>query len=117
MARETLNISDVMRLVRRVDEKYQPAWQGRTPEEQAAMARYFLPHHSSKAVLGPTRPRVIKWYCPFACQKDFPTGHRYCINVYRGCGPSDVVTQALIEAYAQIGCKITNLGYSPSRTL
>jgi DNA repair photolyase len=28
---------------------------------------------------------VIKWYCPFACQKDFATGHRYCINVYTGC--------------------------------
>jgi len=35
--------------------------------------------------LGVTRPRMIKWYCPFADQKDFPSGHRYCINVYTGC--------------------------------
>jgi len=36
-------------------------------------------------VLEPTRPRVIKWYCPFASQDGFPTGHRYCINVFTGC--------------------------------
>jgi DNA repair photolyase len=35
--------------------------------------------------LTPTRPRIIKWYCPFAAQTTFPTGHRYCINVYTGC--------------------------------
>lgn len=33
----------------------------------------------------PTRPRVIKWYCPFADQASFPSGHRYRINVYTGC--------------------------------
>ena len=32
-----------------------------------------------------TRPRIIKWYCPFASQSAFPSGHRYCINVYAGC--------------------------------
>ena len=36
-------------------------------------------------MLAPSRPRVIKWYCPFAHQSAFPTGHRYCINVYTGC--------------------------------
>lgn len=49
------------------------------------MGLYFLPHDSSKPVIGPTRPKVLKWYCPFACQKSFPSGHRYCINVYTGC--------------------------------
>lgn len=69
----------------RVDPKYRPVWEGRTPQEQAALALYFLPHSSSKAALTPTRPRVVKWYCPFACQAEFPSGHRYCINVYTGC--------------------------------
>jgi len=46
---------------------------------------YFLPHRSGKPTLGPTRPRVVKWYCPFARQSEFPSGPRYCINVYTGC--------------------------------
>jgi len=49
------------------------------------LAWYFLPHKSNKQILGVTRPRVVKWFCPFADQKDFPSGHRYCINVYTGC--------------------------------
>jgi len=72
-------------LPERVNEKYRPVWDGRPAEERVALARYFLPHSSRKPVLGPTRPRVIKWYCPFAAQADFPSGHRYCINVYTGC--------------------------------
>jgi DNA repair photolyase len=28
---------------------------------------------------------VVKWYCPFADQRTFPSGHRYCINIYTGC--------------------------------
>jgi DNA repair photolyase len=72
-------------LAARVDPKYAPAWLGRSPSEQAALAMYFLPHHSARAVLGVTRPRVVKWYCPFADQHSFPSGHRYCINVYTGC--------------------------------
>jgi DNA repair photolyase len=72
-------------LARKVDAKYAPAWGGKTPQEQAALAMYFLPHGSKKAALSPTRPRVIKWYCPFASQHSFPSGHRYCINVYTGC--------------------------------
>jgi DNA repair photolyase len=55
------------------------------PEKQVALARYFLPHSSIKPIIGPTRPRIVKWYCPFAAQCDFPSGHRYCINVYTGC--------------------------------
>jgi len=70
----------------RIDAKYRPVWEGRSPEEQRALCLYFLPHNSDKPTLAPTRPRLIKWYCPFASQSSFPTGHRYCINVYAGCG-------------------------------
>jgi DNA repair photolyase len=79
------NMDEGLALAARVDPKYAPAWLGRSPAEQAALATYFLPHHSAKTVLGVTRPRVVKWYCPFADQHSFPSGHRYCINVYTGC--------------------------------
>ncbi|MCL2700652.1 MAG: hypothetical protein FWE88_03035 [Phycisphaerae bacterium] len=79
------HIDEGLSLVRRIDEKYAPAWQKKTPREQAAMALYFLPHGSKKPTLCPTRPRVVKWYCPFASQRYFPSGHRYCVNVYTGC--------------------------------
>ena len=69
----------------RIDPRFRPVWEGRSPAEQLALSRYFLPHKSSKPILGPTRPRVIKWYCPFAHQCAFPAGHRYCINIYTGC--------------------------------
>ena len=69
----------------RIDPRFRPVWEGRSPAEQLALSRYFLPHKSSKPVLVPTRPRVIKWYCPFAHQCAFPAGHRYCINIYTGC--------------------------------
>jgi len=72
-------------LAARLAPKYRPAWEGRPPAEQAAMAWYFLPHRSAKPLLGPTRPRVLKGYCPFADQTRFASGHRYCINVYTGC--------------------------------
>jgi DNA repair photolyase len=76
---------DTDALVARVHPKFRPVWEGRLPAARAALALYFLPHNSAKDVLEPTRPRVIKWYCPFAPQCDFPSGHRYCINVYTGC--------------------------------
>lgn len=85
MRTEILSNDEAMDLVAKVDDKYRPAWQGRPADEQVAMALYFLPHRSRKPTLVPTRPRVIKWYCPFASQCEFPTGHRYCINVYTGC--------------------------------
>lgn len=69
----------------RIDVRFRPVWEGRPAAEQAALSAYFLPHRSARPVLGPTRPRVIKWYCPFAHQAAFPSGHRYCINVYTGC--------------------------------
>ena len=90
-----------LRLANKVDEKYRRVWDDRPPGEQVALARYFLPHSSSKPVLGPTRPRVIKWYCPFAAQSAFPSGHRYCINVYAGCD------HKCVYCYAA--------GYSPDR--
>ena len=68
-----------------IDGRYRPVWETLPAEHQTALARYFLPHRSSKAVVGPTRPRVIKWYCPFAGQGVFPSGHRYCLNTYTGC--------------------------------
>jgi DNA repair photolyase len=79
-----------------VDLKYKPVWIGLTPHDRAALALYFLPHSrktrkqaqdesAKEKTLTPTRPRVVKWYCPFACQSESPTGHRYCINVYTGC--------------------------------
>ena len=79
------DFKQALSLASRVDPQYRPVWEGRPPEQQAALALYFLPHQSAKGTLTPTRPRVIKWYCPFACQSGFPSGHRYCINVFTGC--------------------------------
>jgi DNA repair photolyase len=85
MPQAPLSTEEALDLVARLDQKYAPAWDAYTAKERAALAAYFLPHNSQKSVLGPTRPRVVKWYCPFAAQCDFPSGHRYCINVYTGC--------------------------------
>ena len=79
------NIDEGLSLAQRIDPKYAPAWANKSPRAQAAMALYFLPHASRKPTLCPTRPRVVKWYCPFASQRHFPSGHRYCLNVYTGC--------------------------------
>jgi len=76
----------VLDRIARIHPKFQPVWQGRPVGEQIALALYFLPHRSERPVLGPTRPRLVKWYCPFADQAVFPSGHRYCLNVYVGCG-------------------------------
>ncbi|MGB2985775.1 MAG: hypothetical protein WBE26_07810 [Phycisphaerae bacterium] len=88
-------LEESLNLVERIDAKYGPVWHGRSSAERVALARYFLPHRSRKAVLAPSRPRIIKWYCPFAAQSDFPSGHRYCINVYTGC------THQCVYCYAQ----------------
>lgn len=80
------DIDGGLELARRVGPKYRPVFDALNPEDQAALALYFLPHRSSKPIIGVTRPRILKWYCPFADQKQFPSGHRYCINVYVGCG-------------------------------
>jgi len=72
-------------LLERLDSKYAPAFERLTKEEQHRAALYFLPHSSGKETLSVSRPRVIKWYCLFANQKVFPSGVRYCINIYTGC--------------------------------
>jgi DNA repair photolyase len=85
MNRDVPGFEEALAMVKRVDPQYQPAWKDLLPEAMVALALFFLPHHSAKPSLAPTRPRVIKWYCPFACQSSFPSGHRYCINVFTGC--------------------------------
>jgi DNA repair photolyase len=72
-------------LLLKIDKKYRPVWEALDANKQVALTCYFLPRRSAKAVVGPTRPRLIKWYCPFAGQAVFPSGHRYCINTYTGC--------------------------------
>ena len=72
-------------LASRVDPKYRPVFDGLPDRDRAALALYFLPHGSKKDLLEVSRPRVLKWYCPFADQAKFPSGHRYCVNVYAGC--------------------------------
>ena len=66
MRTNSMTASEALSLLERIDEKYKPVWDGRHPDERTALAQYFLPHSSRKPVLAPTRPRVVKWYCPFA---------------------------------------------------
>jgi len=80
-----IDIKEGLDIAERVNAKYKPAFDKFPPAQRAALAWYFLPHKSNKQILGVTRPRVVKWFCPFADQKKFPSGHRYCINVYAGC--------------------------------
>ena len=89
----------------RVDARFRAVWENRSPAEQTALGLYFLPHRSSQPTLTPTRPRVIKWYCPFAHQATFPTGHRYCLNVYTGCSHRCVYCYASGYEPAHAGCK------------
>lgn len=72
-------------LVSQVDPKYLPAFERLAEEERAKAGLYFIPHGSKKDVLSVSRPRVLKWYGPFADQTVFPSGVRYCLNVYTGC--------------------------------
>ena len=105
MQLSVLNHQEALQLVPRIDEKFRAVWEGRPSHEQAALALYFLPHRSGKPILEPTRPRVIKWYCPFAHQKGFPTGHRYCINVFTGCQHRCVYCYAASYEPEHPGCK------------
>ncbi|HRZ54214.1 MAG TPA: hypothetical protein P5525_02015 [Candidatus Paceibacterota bacterium] len=89
----------------KIDPHFRPVWEGRPAAEEMALRRYFLPHRSRQAVLTPSRPRVIKWYCPFAAQSVFPTGHRYCINVYVGCSCRCVYCYATSYEPATPACK------------
>ena len=85
MALFGVDISGGLELAQRVHAKYRPVFDSASDADRAALAMYFLPHRSKKDVLAVTRPRVLKWYCPFADQQTFPSGHRYCINTYTGC--------------------------------
>ena len=78
------DIEQGLSLAHRVDPKYQPVFEDLGDCDRAALALYLLAHQSKKEILEVTRPH-IKWYCPFADQRLFPSGHRYCINVYTGC--------------------------------
>jgi hypothetical protein len=71
-----IDTEKALQIAERVNTKYKPVFDKLPPAQRAAAALYFLPHKSQKEILGVTRPRVVKWYCPFADQKDFPTGHR-----------------------------------------
>jgi len=83
--RSTPSRAELLQLAARVDPRYRAVWDGLPQGHRAALAAYLLPHRSRQQQLRPTRPRVVKWYCPFASQERFPSGHRYCINVYTGC--------------------------------
>ena len=72
-------------LIARVYPDFKPVWEGLDEEAQLTLAAYFLLWSSKNPRIGPTRPRVLAWYCPFAAQAAFPSGHRYCPNVYSGC--------------------------------
>ncbi len=107
-AAEGLSKCDVDRglsLAERVHPKYQPVFDKLGESDRAAVALYFLPHGSKKDVLEVTRPRVVKWYCPFADQREFPSGHRYSINVYTGCNHR--CRYCYVNGYSarQPGCK------------
>jgi DNA repair photolyase len=103
---DSLDISAGLALADRVSPKYKAVFDNAANDrDRAALAMYFLPHRSRKDILGVTRPRMIKWYCPFAHQKDFPTGHRYCINVYTGCSHECTYCYAAGYEPDEPGCK------------
>ncbi|MGA2035693.1 MAG: radical SAM protein [Thermoguttaceae bacterium] len=99
------NIDNGLSLARRLHPKYAPAFEKLSERDRAVVALYFLPHASEKDVLEVTRPRVIKWYCPFADQREFPSGHRYCINVYTGCQHECQYCYATGYVAAEPNCK------------
>jgi hypothetical protein len=105
MKLRVLSYDEVLQSVPKIDEKFRPVWEGLSPQHQIALALYFLPHRSGRDVLTPTRPRVIKWYCPFAGQKNFPSGHRYCVNVYTGCVHECVYCYAMSYSPDHASCK------------
>lgn len=92
-------------LAHRVDPKYAPVFEKVPDRDRAALALYFLPHGSKKEHLEVTRPRVLKWYCPFADQRNFPSGHRYSINVYAGCQHQCAYCYAAGYVAGQARCK------------
>ena len=104
---EEIDVERGLLLASRVHHKYAPVFEELPLRDRAALALYFLPHCSKKDILEVTRPRVIKWYCPFADQRTFPSGHRYCINVYTGCEHECQYCYATGYVARQAGCKNT----------
>ena len=100
-----VDIQSGLELAERVGDKYRPVFEKFDDKQRAALAWYFLPHRSKKPVVGPTRPRILKWYCPFADQRIFPTGHRYCINVYTGCSHNCEYCYAASYEPEVVNCK------------
>lgn len=92
-------------MVHRINKKFRPVWAQRCAAEQMALGRYFLPHRSRLTSLAPTRPQLTKWYNPFADQELFPSGHRYCINVYTGCPHDCLYCYALAYQRKEASCK------------
>lgn len=101
----SIDVETGLSLASRVHRKYRPVFDGMSDCDRAALAFYFLPHRSKKDMLEVTRPRVLKWYCPFADQRVFPSGHRYCINVYTGCEHQCEYCYAAGYVSRQAGCK------------
>ncbi len=85
MKSQDFRTDNMSQIVARVHPDYRPVWESVPPCNQAALANFFLPRSSGTDFLCPTRPKVVKWYCPFAAQRQFGSGHRYCINVFVGC--------------------------------
>lgn len=89
-----MSTSENLISVDRIHPSFRPIWDAASDTDRVALSRYFLPQSSAKTWLEPTRPKVIKWYCPFAAQSVFPSGHRYCINTYVGCAHNCVYCYA-----------------------
>ncbi len=92
-------------LIARIHPDFKPVWDVLPEDQQLALAAYFLPWGSKKERIGPTRPRVLHWYCPFAAQAVFPSGHRYCLNVYSGCSHECEYCYAMSYAQSKASCK------------
>ena len=89
-----MNTSDNSISADRIHPSFRPVWDAASHADREALSSYFFPQSSAKEWLEPTRPKVIKWYCPFATQSIFPSGHRYCINTYVGCAHNCVYCYA-----------------------